>query len=391
MRDFERDIAAIQCIPAVPTILDVVRRVTDMRFVAVARVTPHRWIACATKDDLGFGLEPGGELVIDTTLCLDVLNALAPVIIDDVDRDPTYATHPTPAMYDFKSYISMPIILPDGQVFGTLCAIDPRPANVSRSEVVGMFEMFAELIGMHLHMTHRLEAAETALDSEKEIAEARERFVAILGHDLRNPLASIKSGLSILARAPLEDRAKEVLGYLGKSADRMSDMIEKLLDMARGRLAGGIPIKRVPIDLGEELTKVVREMETTFPERRFEIACESPEPVSIDPERFGQLLSNLVHNAVVHGAPSSPIRVRGILKNGEIIVSVANSGTPIPPSKIDRIFEPFNALETRRPKERLGLGLYIASEISRAHGGTLSVSSSTEETCFTFTAPASEA
>lgn len=390
MGEFAKDMAAVQDIPAVPTILDVVRRVTNMRFVAIARVTPDRWLACATKDDLGFGLEPGGELPIDTTICLDVLKASAPVIIDDVDRDPVYGTHPTPALYGFKSYISMPIKLPNGQFFGTLCAIDSNPASVSRTEVVGMFEMFAEFIGMHLDMARRIEAAETALDTANETAEARERFVAVLGHDLRNPLASIKSGLSLLARTHLEDRAKEVLGYLDNSVDRMNDLIGNLLDLARGRLGGGVPIERALVNLDNELSTVVREMETAHPHRAFDVSFAFSQPVMVDAGRIGQMMSNLVHNAVVHGAPDSPIRVSGTLESEHIVLSVSNCGPPIPQSKLDRIFEPFNALETRALKEGLGLGLYIASEISRAHNGTLTVTSSPEETRFTFSAPVSE-
>lgn len=390
MGDFAKDMAAVQDIPAVPTLLDVVRRVTGMRFIAIARVTPDRWMACATKDDLGFGLEPGGELPIDTTICREVMSGSAPVIIDDVERDPVYGAHPAPALYGFKSYISMPIKLPDGQFFGTLCAIDPNPANVSRAEVVGMFQMFAELIGMHLDMAHKLAAAETALDTEKDIAEARERFVAVLGHDLRNPLAAIKSGLSLLARSPLEDRAKQVLGYLDNSVDRMNALIENLLDLARGRLAGGVPIARSLVNLDDELSKLVREIEAAHPDRTFDVSFTITKPVMVDPGRIGQLMSNLLHNAVLHGAPDRPISVSGRLENDHIVLSVANSGPPIPQSKLDRIFEPFNALETRAPREGLGLGLYIAREISRAHHGTLNVSSSPEETRFTFSAPASD-
>ncbi len=383
MGDFAADIASVQNIPAVPTILDVVHRVTNMRFVAIARVTSDRWIACATKDDLGFGLEPGGELPIDTTICRDVLKASAPVIFDDVDRAPAYSAHPAPALYGFKSYIALPIRLPGGQVFGTLCALDANPASVSRSEVVGMFEMFAELIGTHLGMAQRIDTAET----EKDISEAHERFVAILGHDLRNPLASIKSGLSLLARTPLDERAKQVLGHLEDSANRMSGLVENMLDLARGKLAGGIPIRRSHANLDDTLSKVVQEFEAAHPSRTFEVSFAFSKSVLVDAGRIGQMMSNLLHNAVVHGAPESPIRVSGALENARLVLSVANGGVPIPQAKLDRIFEPFNALGARAPREGLGLGLYIASEISRAHGGTLTASSSSEETRFTFTAP----
>ncbi|AHB48036.1 sensor histidine kinase [Hyphomicrobium nitrativorans NL23] len=387
MSDFDKDLAAVQRIAAIPTILDVIRRLTDMRFVAVARVTEQRWMACATRDDLGFGIAPGGELAIETTICHEIRQSRAPVVIDDVSQDPLYSAHPTPVMYGFKSYISMPIVLPDGSFFGTLCAIDPNPANLNRPEILGTFKMFAELIGFHLDMHSQLDKAEAELASAKEMGDARERFVAVLGHDLRNPLASIKAGLALLSRTQLDEKAKEVLGHLNHSTDRMGELIENLLDLARGRLGGGLPIRPVPAELGEVLHQVVREIEAARPNRMFNVEVDIPGPVMADPDRIAQLVSNLVSNAVKHGAPDTPIRIFGILEDGHLVVSVANEGRPIPPSKIATIFEPFNALETRGAKEGLGLGLYIASEISRAHGGTLSVSSTLVETRFTFKAP----
>ncbi|HRN88883.1 GAF domain-containing sensor histidine kinase [Hyphomicrobium sp.] len=387
MGNFDRDLAAIQRIPAIPTILDVIRRLTDMRFVAIARVTEQRWIACATRDDLGFGLDPGGELAIETTICHEIRQSGVPVIIDDVSRDPRYVAHPTPAMYGFKSYISMPIVLPGGSFFGTLCAIDPNPASLNRPEILGTFKMFAELIGFHLDMHAQIDKAEAELASAKEMGDARERFVAVLGHDLRNPLASIKAGLSLLSRTHLDDKAKDVLGHLNHSTDRMGELIENLLDLARGRLGGGLPIRPVLFELAEVLHQVVREIEAARPNRIFNVEVNIPGPVMADPDRIGQLVSNLVSNAVKHGAPDTPIRISGIIEDKHLVVTIANEGNPIPPSKLKTIFEPFNALETRGSKEGLGLGLYIASEISRAHGGTLSVSSTDDETRFTFRAP----
>ena len=130
MNDLDADIAAVSRIEAVPTILDVVCRTTGMGFAAVARVTEDRWIACSVRDEIAFGLQPGGELKVETTICHEVRDSREAVIINNVAEDPFYASHPTPALYGFQSYISMPIIMPDGRFFGTLCAIDPRPARL---------------------------------------------------------------------------------------------------------------------------------------------------------------------------------------------------------------------------------------------------------------------
>ena len=140
----DRDVAAVQRIESVPTILDVVCRTTGLRFAAVARVTADRWIACQVLDNVEFGLAAGGELKVETTICREVRDAGKPVVINHVEEDPAYCGHPTSAMYGFQSYISMPIFTADGSVFGTLCALDPRPAMLTSPEVIGMFRLFAE-------------------------------------------------------------------------------------------------------------------------------------------------------------------------------------------------------------------------------------------------------
>src|ERR1700691_152090 len=104
--DFSEDIAAVHSIKAIPAILDVVCRTTGMRFAAVARVTEDRWVACSVRDDIAFGLKPGGELKVETTLCHEIRQSGQAVIIDHVAEDGAYRTHHTPALYGFQSYIS---------------------------------------------------------------------------------------------------------------------------------------------------------------------------------------------------------------------------------------------------------------------------------------------
>ena len=137
--DFTEDIAAVNSIRAIPTILDIVCRTTGMRFAAVARVTEDRWIACSVRDDIAFGLKPGGELKIETTICHEIRQSGRAVIIDNVAEDNVYCAHHTPAMYGLQSYISMPIRLADGSFFGTLCAIDPEPHRLNTPETIRMF------------------------------------------------------------------------------------------------------------------------------------------------------------------------------------------------------------------------------------------------------------
>jgi GAF domain-containing protein len=144
----DKDVAAVLRIPTVPMILDVVCRMTGLGFAAVARVTDKQWIACSVKDDIGFGLEPGGELALETTICNEIRDHRRAVVIEDVACDAQWSHHHTPKQYGFRSYISMPITLPNGDFFGTLCAIDPKPARLGTPEILGAFELFAQLIAL---------------------------------------------------------------------------------------------------------------------------------------------------------------------------------------------------------------------------------------------------
>lgn len=149
--NIQTDISIVNRIPGIQKLLEVVCRVTGMGFAAIARVTEDQWVACAVRDEIAFGLEPGGELKVETTICNEIRQHGKAVIIDHVEEDCVFAWHPTPIMYGFKSYISMPIKRPDGTFFGTLCAIDPKPAKLNNPGIIGMFTLFSELISFYLN------------------------------------------------------------------------------------------------------------------------------------------------------------------------------------------------------------------------------------------------
>jgi signal transduction histidine kinase len=385
--DHSADIAAVQGIAAVPRILEVVCRSTGMGFAAVARVTEQSWVCCAVRDEIEFGLVPGGELEVETTICHEIRQSHEAVIIDNVAEDAAYCRHHTPAKYGFQSYISMPIILSDGSFFGTLCAIDPRPARLNTPQTVGMLKLFAELIATHLEAVDRLAASEASLLNERETAELREQFIAVLGHDLRNPLASIAAGARMIAKEKPKEASDEILGLMQKSVMRMSALIDNLLDFARGRLGGGIALKRAPQSLEPVLNHVIAELRANSPDRNIETFFDLTVPVDCDGTRIGQLFSNLLGNALTHGPAREPVRVRATTGKAVFLLSVANSGDPIPSEAKDRLFQPFYRVSAKDAREGLGLGLYIAAEIARAHRGSIEVSSSAEETRFTFQMP----
>jgi GAF domain-containing protein len=149
-QDFTAETAAIGHMDAVPMILDIVCRTTGMGFAAVAHVTEDRWIACSVLDRIQFGLAAGGELKVETTICHRIRETGEAVLIDDTETHPFYRHHPTPSLYGFRSYVSMPIIRADGSFFGTLCAIDPHARKINTPEIRSMFKAFAALIASHL-------------------------------------------------------------------------------------------------------------------------------------------------------------------------------------------------------------------------------------------------
>ncbi len=389
MDDFSADITAVNSIAAVPTILEVICRSTGMGFAAVARVTENRWIACSVRDDIGFGLKPGGELEVQTTICHEIRQSGKGVIFDNADDDPVFAGHHTPAMYGLKSYISLPIMLKDGTFFGTLCAIDPKPARINTPETIGMFKLFAELIAHHLDALEQVEASRSDLVLEKADSQLREQFIAVLGHDLRNPLGAISSGAALLQRADLGGRNGELVEMIQKSARRMSELIGNVMDFAKRRLGDGMHLEPVrPAPMRPVIDQVVAELGVAWPDRVIEVDCCLDEDVACDRYRIAQLFSNLLGNALTYGAPDQPIRVRARSGGEHFELSVANAGEAISPAGLARLFQPFVRGEVRANQQGLGLGLYIASEIAHAHSGQLTVTSTAEETRFTFLMPA---
>jgi sigma-B regulation protein RsbU (phosphoserine phosphatase) len=230
------------------------------------------------------------------------------------------------------------------------------------------------------------EASERVVLAERATAHLREQFIAVLGHDLRNPLAAIDSGIQLLARrGTLDERGQQVLSLMRGSVTRASELIDNVLDFARGRLGGGVSLSRNAMQpLAPVLAQVIAEIVAASPDRMIRSEIAIADPVDCDRGRIGQMLSNLLGNAVTHGSPSEPITVRAYTADGRLTIAVANGGAPIDEPTRQKLFHPFFRGELRPNQDGLGLGLHIASEIAKAHGGTLDVTSDERETCFTF-------
>jgi sigma-B regulation protein RsbU (phosphoserine phosphatase) len=169
----------------------------------------------------------------------------------------------------------------------------------------------------------------------------------------------------------------------------MERLIESVLDFARAKLGQGFVIswRRAPLE--PSLRQIVAETAASSGNRAMEVDFDIPPAVRCDPDRVCQLFSNLLGNAIAHGAPDRPILVEARPRGGVLSISVANAGKPIPSASMEHLFQPFFRASVRRSREGLGLGLFIAHEIAVAHGGKLRAESNENETRFTFDLPLS--
>jgi len=386
--DFQADIQILAGSDLVGTILETVMLATNMRFAAVARVTADRWVACRTVDEVNFGLAEGDEIEIQSTFCQSVRETSNKVLFNDTATDDVYGNHPIAAKFGIVSYASIPIYRSDGSFFGTLCAIDTEPRNIKHPRAVAMLEMFADIIGRSLETEEQLEAEKRLAEQERELARIQEEFVAVLGHDLRNPVAALDAGFRQLDREPLTEGARKILPFMRSSLHRMNDLIENIMMHAKARLGGGIRISATPdAPLTQVITQIVEEIRAATPQNEILLDLAFDQPVSCDAPRVAQAISNLLSNAVRYATPGTPIEVRGLMRECGIEISVANQGEAVPDELQENLFHPFQR-GVHANGEGLGLGLYIASSIAVAHSGRIDVTCEDGTTTFAFKMPA---
>lgn len=147
MSDEVADTVALGDGDEIRRLLAEVCQATHMGFAAVARVTESRWIACQVDDRIEFGLNPGDELKIKQTICDEIRDSGEAVVFEDASTDIKWSRHPVPILYGFKSYCSFPVYLDDGTFFGTLCALDPEPRDVSQDEMIALLTGYAKQVG----------------------------------------------------------------------------------------------------------------------------------------------------------------------------------------------------------------------------------------------------
>lgn len=224
---------------------------------------------------------------------------------------------------------------------------------------------------------------------QKHTEQFRDRLLGIVGHDLRNPLTHISLATQLLLRR--EDVSEPVLAGVRRvatSADRMARMISDLLDFTRATVGGGIPLERRSTDLCVLVQDTVAEFELTYPGRVLLSCARGAHTGDWDPDRLAQVVSNLVGNALAHGDAVAPVHVAVVAEGTHVVLTVRNSGPPVPAELLPRIFDPFKQAGGDSGRHGLGLGLYIVQQLVLAHGGCITVRSSEEDgTVFTVRLP----
>lgn len=264
--------------------------------------------------------------------------------------------------------LALPLVV-NGEIDGLLVVVRPRGAPASERDewLVGAI---ADQAAVALEKTRMVETAGF-----------REQLMGIVGHDLRNPLQTISvASHLLLLREGMGAKETELVRKIAAAGASASKVVEQLLDLTRSRLGGGIPLDVRRVDLGEICRQLIGETELKHLDRPLRVQLEGDLAGTWDRDRLYQLLANLIGNAVQHGAAQSPIDLRAEGGRDEVVIAVGSRGAPIPPAMLPVIF---NAFRKNRPPQPggtptagLGLGLFIAQQIARAHRGSIAVASS---------------
>lgn len=412
--NFQQDVTNIQNITIVPTLLNVICQTTGMGFAAVARVTEDRWITCSVQDNVAFGLKPGDELQIKTTICDEIRQDRKAVIIDNVSEDPEFRYHHTPAMYGLQSYISVPIMLKDGSFFGTLCAIDPKPNSLKTFKVREMFNLFADLISFHITSIEEANESKTILkekdnllekteiekqkavksksDIEKKLIEKNislekmnnelEAFNYISSHDLQEPLRKIQLIISKLL-IEIDDiptqSVFDAVFRVSNSAKRMQTLLQDILKYTRIKYTKDALQK---VDLNGIMEATIDEMKEVFNETGAVIEYENlPEIYGIN-FLMKQLFSNIIQNSLKYAAPDKlPVIKVTASQEPEIYnhankiycnwITFTDNGIGFEQEYADSIFKIFTRLHSQEQYSGSGVGLALCKKIMQTCGGNI--------------------
>jgi len=389
------DIQRIQSLDIVPSILELICRTTGMGFSAVARVTENKWIACAVKDEINFGLKPGGELELETTICNEIRGHGQPVVIDDVKNDEQFCNHHTPKQYGFRSYISIPILLKDGTFFGTLCAIDPRPFSLKSTNMVTMFNLYADLISYHLltqdligSKNELLKITETKL--EDSLDEIRQ-YAYISQHTLQEPLRKLQllSDMIIHEESlPPEHPVKPLAFKINTLAGDFSKMISRLSDFSG--ITNAVSDFQ-PVEVNKILALVINRLQYKIARKNAIVGCDVQHVVTGIPGQISEIFYHILHNALTFTNPEITPYIKiyskevtenelkdlkNLAQNTSYCkICIEDNGIGMAEAHLQQIFDLFSRLNPKKQFEGMGMGLSQAKKIMKHHKGDILVRS----------------
>lgn len=262
--------------------------------------------------------------------------------------------------------------------------VKPVPPEILRGKVRNLLVLYDQGVELERRAALLTEQHRRIVEADA-LLQRKDTNIGILAHDLRNPLAAITTGVQLLARLPeTPPRARHVAERIDRSARRMTAMIRDIMDYTRGRLGGGIPLKRQSTDLAALSQSVVDEIRAGYPSACIEVETAGRLIGDWDPARIEQALSNLLANAVQHGGTYVKLVASGEDQQ-DVVLTVRSGGDPIPPEQLPGIFDAFKKGD--KNPNGLGLGLFIVREIAQAHLGSVGVTSGADGTVFTFRLP----
>ncbi|WP_439865016.1 PAS domain-containing sensor histidine kinase [Pseudomonas antarctica] len=328
-------------------------------------------------------LTMGGRIFHQTHLApmLRMRGSVTEVKLDMLHRD----GHKVTVLLNGIKRVTADAVVYDLALFGT------TDRDKYERELLNARKLAEALLQEKTATEQALQQAQAELSEAYAIAQRRalfaEQMVAIVSHDLKNPLTAIRMASDFLGRGERTAKERQLLGHIGQSSERAQRMIDDLLDFTQARVGQGITIKTAPLDLHDVIHRAVDELRVAFPTATLEHIAEGRGVACLDADRVQQIIGNLVANSVAYGDLQQPITITSRIDDNGCEVSVHNYGAAIPEPLMAVLFEPMTRGTDHGSEVRsVGLGLYIVCELAKVHGGDVAVSSCTAQgTTFTVT------
>lgn len=406
-----KDLEAVKQIHILPAMLDIICRLTGLGYAAVARVTDDRWLACSVRDEVNFGLVEGAELKLETTICNEIRQHHNEVVIDHVANDPDYKEHHTPKLYGLQSYISFPILLKNGDFFGTLCAIGTKPATLKDPKITGTFKLFAELISFHLQSIDLMEQSHVALRETKGtlLYTTHENLLyqQISDHNLQEPLRKISVYSDLLINhtenADVE-KAKKTAKQISSFAIELNDTIQNITKFTNLKTWDA---SFEPVDLNAIIENVKSELKSELDEKNISIEAGKLPVLFASEKQMKLVFSQLIGHGITFSKISAESVIsisaekieRGQIKyflpsekaSGFSVITMVFKDIETDNYDTSRIFDILIHREGNVAGEKYGNGLADCRKIIFNHGGMITAKATADsELTFSIVLPENE-